>query len=148
MTAHTYDDALFRAQFPAFADATTYPEALLSGYFAQASCYVSAHDYGRLIGDCRQLALNQLTAHLAILGADLAADPTFYGNVGIATSATVDKATVSLQIPTDRGPFIAWLNKTGFGQQLAALLHVKSTGGTYVGGFPERAAFRKAYGAF
>jgi hypothetical protein len=146
VTAHTYDDALFRAQFPAFASTTTYPEALLSGYWSQASCYVSAHDYGRLIGDCRQLALNQLTAHLAILGAELTADPA--GGTGIVSASSIDKVSVTLQIPASRGPFVAWLNKTGFGQQLAALLRVKSTGGTYVGGFPERAAFRKAYGAF
>lgn len=35
-----------------------------------------------------------------------------------------------------------WLNSTPYGQQLAALLARCSAGGFYVGGLPERAAFR------
>lgn len=143
MATHTYDDALFRAQFPAFANTTTYPEALLSGYFDMAVCYINAHDHCRLYGDCLQLALNLLTAHLAAL---FMADPSGGGGTGIEQSATVDKVSVSYQIPPAAGPFRDWLNKTGFGQQLSALLSVKSVGGWYIGGSMERAAFRKAGG--
>lgn len=143
MATHTYDDALFRAQFPAFASTTTYPEALLSGYFDMAVCYVDANDHCRLNGDCLQLALNLLTAHLAAL---FTANPSGGGGTGIEQSASIDKVSVSYQIPPAAGPFRDWLNKSGFGQQLSALLSVKSVGGWYVGGSMERAAFRKAGG--
>lgn len=145
MAAHTYDDAMFRAQFPAFASTTEYPEALLSGYFTMATCYVDANDYCRLSGDCLQLALNLLTAHLVAANA---ASPADGGGVGIVSASSIDKVSVTFQIPAGSGPFVAWLNKTGFGQQLAALLRVKSSGGAYIGGWPERAAFRKSFGAF
>lgn len=145
MGAHTYNDALFRAQFPAFASTLLYPEVMLATYFEIATCYVDANDTCRLAGDCLQYALNLLTAHLVALNA---AAPATGGTPGIVSSATIDKVSVSFQIPTTASPFLLWLNKTGFGQQLAALLRVKAVGGFYVGGAPERSSIRRVGGRF
>lgn len=145
MATHVYDDALFRAQIPAFASTTLYPEALLAMYFDVATCYVNANDTCRLAGDCLQYALNLLTAHLVAINA---AAPTTGGASGVVSSATIDKVSVSFQIPTAASAFLAWLNKTGFGQSLAALLRAKAAGGFYVGGAPERSAIRRVAGSF
>lgn len=140
MAIHVYDDTLFRTQFPAFASETEYPSALIEGYFGMAACYVDANDYGRLSGACLQLALNLLTAHLVAINR---ASPADGGGTGTVAASSIDKVSVTLQIPEARGPFLGWLSRTGFGQQLAALLRIKSSGGGYVGGNPERAAFRR-----
>ena len=145
MGAHTYNYALFRAQFPAFASTLLYPEIVLATYFDIATCYVDANDTCRLSGDCLQYALNLLTAHLVALNA---AAPATGGTPGIVSSATIDKVSVAFQIPTTTSPFLLWLNKTGFGQQLAALLRVKAVGGFYVGGAPERSSIRRVGGRF
>ena len=142
---HTYNDALFRMQFPAFANTTAYPESLLSMYFTQATCYINAYDHCRLRGDCLQLALNLMTAHLAALNA---LDPSGGGGVGAVSSATIDKVSVTTQIPTAATAFRQFLIRTGFGQQLSALLSIKAVGGFMVGGSQERGSIRQAGGRY
>jgi hypothetical protein len=145
MALHVYDDALFRAQFPAFADGLIYPEVLIAMYFDVATCYINAYDHCRLHDDCLQYALNLMTAHLLALNA---LDPSGGGGVGAVSSATIDKVSVTTQIPTAAGPFRQFLIRTGFGQQLSALLSIKAVGGFMVGGSPERASIRQAGGRF
>lgn len=145
MATHVYDDALFRAQSPAFVSTLLYPEVMLATYFDIATCYVDANDTCRLADGCLQYALNLMTAHLVALNA---AAPATGGTPGIVSSATIDKVSVAFQIPTTTSPFLLWLNKTGFGQQLAALLRAKAAGGFYVGGAPERSAIRRVAGSF
>lgn len=145
MAVHTFDPAAFRALFPVFADTTTYPDALLSGYFEMAGCYVGLSDSCSLWGNCRQTALNLMTAHLAALFGDInSGDAT----IGIITSSTIDRVSVTEQVPTTRPGWQSFLIKTPYGQQLWALLSVKGIGGLMVGGSREREAFRKAGGIF
>ena len=68
--AATYDDALFRTQFPEFADTTAYPEAMISAYWDMATNFISAEDcpYNVLNGSALALALNYMTAQLMTLG--------------------------------------------------------------------------------
>jgi hypothetical protein len=47
-------------------------------------------------------------------------------------SATIDKITVSLTPPPATSEFLWWLNLTGYGAQLAALLSVHAVGGFFV----------------
>jgi hypothetical protein len=143
VATHVYNDALFRAQFSAFSSTTTYPEVLLSGYFTMATCYLDPDDGCRISGGCLQLALNLLTAHLAYINAN---DPG--GNVGIVTSTTIDKISTTVTIPASNSAFSVWLNLSGYGLQLRALLRVHAVGGDYVGGSIERRAFRKAGGVW
>lgn len=145
MALHVYDDTLFRAQFPAFASDTDYPESLLGMYFDVAACYIDANDHCRLSDGCLQYALNLMTAHLVALNG---LDATSGGGVGAISSATIDKVSVTSQIPTASGAFRQFLIRTGFGQQLSALLSIKAVGGFMVGGSLERASIRQAAGRF
>lgn len=144
MAKHTFDAAAFRAQFPQFADETKYPDALLSGYFAMAECFIFPYDTCWFRDDCLQLALNLMTAHLAMIYT-----PDASGNipgVGIITSATIDKVSVTSQVPNTDSAWRAFLLRTPYGLQLVALLKSHASGGWIVGGSYERAAFRKAGG--
>lgn len=124
----TFDIALFRAQFPAFADETTFPDETLQGYWDVAICYISDNDYGYLNGASRVRALNLMTAHLAALSTLIANGQT----PGMVQSSTIDKITVTLTPPPLRDAFMWWLNLTPYGAQLAALLAIKAVGGFYI----------------
>jgi hypothetical protein len=143
MAVHTFDVTAFRLQFPQFADETKYPDDLLAGYFSMATCYINANDSCWFSGDCLQLALNLMTAHLAAINA---VEPD--GSVGIATSATIDRVSVTSQVPTTKSGWQFFLAKSAYGLQLWALLQAKSVGGFIVGGSLERRAIRKAGGVF
>lgn len=145
MTILVFDVALFREQFPAFANATTFPTPQLQMYWDMATCYISDNaDYGWLQGTCRQLALNFMTAHLTALSVIIAG-----GQVpGLMQNATIDKVSVSLTPPPIPNQWQWWLNLTPYGQQLLALLEARSVGGDYIGGLPELSSFRKVGGVW
>lgn len=143
----TFDPALFRQQFPAFADVALYPDAQLQRYWDMAVCYSTDVDYCKAelgVISCRQTALNMLTAHLLTIGTGAVTGQT----VGMVQSATVDKVSVTIQAPENPNQWQWWLNKTPYGQMYLALLRAKSAGGFYIGGSPERSAFRSVGGGF
>lgn len=144
MTTHVFDVTAFRTQFPEFANATTFPDATLQAYWDAATCYINPNDFCYLNGDCLQLALNLMTAHLTQLSVQIAAGQTPY----LMQSATIDKVTVSLTPPPLKNQWQWWLSTTPRGMQLFAMLQAKSIGGFYIGGLPETAAFRKVAGIF
>jgi hypothetical protein len=144
MATITFDVAAFRVAFPAFASETTFPDETLQGYFDSATCFISDCDYGVLRGDCRADALNLMTAHLAELATKINAGM----GTGLVSSSTIDKISVTLTPPPFKSQFQWWLTLTGYGQRLYALLSRKAAGGLYVGGLPERSAFRKVRGIF
>lgn len=147
MATIIFDPTLFRQQFPAYANVTTYPDAMLQMYWDMAICYVSDQTYGfcwDLDEHCRTLALNLMTAHLLYI-AGLVAD----GQTAILiNSSTVDKITVNLTVAPIRNQWQWWLSTSPYGQQLWALLQVNSVGGIYIGGLPELSAFRRVGGYF
>lgn len=141
-----YDDAVFRATLPFFADTTVYPEAAMQQNFTNGISYISNYNRGTLNGPSRQLALYLMTGHLAALNDLIIAQD---GSVpGLITNAVIDKVQVTIQPPPSKNQFQYWLGLTPWGQQLLALLSVKSVGGFYVGGQPETAGFRRVYGGF
>lgn len=142
----TYNDADFRAQFTYFANSTVYPEALLSMYFDMGSNWVSPLNIGSMTGAARQLALYQMTAHLTQLFSLISSNEGAAPN--IETEAAIDKVRVTVQPPKSQSQFQQWLSQTPFGQQLLSLLLLKSTGGFFIGGNPERLAFRRVGGGF
>lgn len=144
MATIVFDVAAFRIAFPAFANETTYPDATLQAYWDAACCYISPADYGWLHGDCRARALNLMTAHLAALSTMIANGQA----VGVGQSATVGAVSVSMVPPPIKSGFQYWLCTTPYGIQLWALLSAKAAGGLYVGGLPEKSAFRKVGGVF
>lgn len=141
-----YDDAVFRADFPVFADTCKYPQSTLQMYWNTATCYISDRFGGCYCGGLKPkqqtLALNLMTAHLLALSGLIASGET----PGILTGATIDKITVSIEPPPATNQWQYWLQTTPYGQQLLALLQLVSVGGTYVGGVPELAAFRRVGG--
>ena len=147
MATIVFDPTLFRQQFPAFADPTIYPDALLEMYFDMATCYVSDQTYGfcwDLDTHCRTLALNLMTAQLLYIAGLVAAGQTSV----LINSSTVDKITVSLTDPPLKNQWQWWLSTSPYGQQLFALLQVNSAGGAFIGGRPELSAFRSVGGFF
>ena len=147
MTTITLDPAAFRALFPQFADAAKWPDAALSIQFGAATGYVSADTYGDMPVAARTNALYLMTAHLLALGVIIAQN-NYSGQVGVVQGAVVDHVQITLTPPPVKSQWQWWLNTTPYGAQLLGLLDAQAAGGFYVGGLPERAAFRKVAGIF
>lgn len=144
MATIEFDVDQFREAFPAFADETTYPDATLQMYWDTATCYVSNEDYGCLTGDCRRQAINLMTAHLCTISTMVQSGKT----PKFVQSSTIDKVSVSVTPPPNKDQYSWWLSLTPYGAQLQALLGANIAGGLYIGGRPEKAAFRKVGGFF
>lgn len=140
----TFDYATFIVAFPAFSNSTTYPQATLQRNWNVATCFISPVNYGWLAGDCRLLACNLMTAHLALLANQIQAGMT----PQLINSSQIDKIHISLTAPPLHTQAQWWYQTTPYGMELYALLQSKSVGGFYIGGSCERAGFRKAYGRF
>jgi hypothetical protein len=139
----------FRAQFPQFADTTKYPDSTLQLQFDIATSYVTADTYGDMTTPVRTHAIYLMMAHLLQLNIIIAQNAANGGGqIGVVQSATIGSVSVTLQPPPVRGQWRWWLNNTPYGAQLVALLEMQSAGGFFVGGLPERAAFRKVGGVF
>jgi len=137
----TLDIALFRSRFAQFADVTTFPDALLNVQWIVAIQFISASNYGDLVNEGRELAIQYMLAHILGLSVIQASGT---GQAGIVTAATIDKVAVTLAAPpygSDEWRY--WLNLTPYGQALLVLLSTAAVGGFYIGGFPERSAFQR-----
>lgn len=145
--AITFNPTTFRTLYPQFANVTTYPDITLQANFDLATGYVANDTYGDMTDAVRTQALNLMTAHLLAVSA-LIAQNNYQGQVGIVRAATIDHVQLQLEPPPNRGQWRWWLNTTPYGAQLAALLEAQSAGGFFVGGLPERLAFRKVGGVF
>lgn len=152
-----FDIAYFRKAFPAFANPAAFSDEMLQMYWDWATYYVSDVNYGwlsnlnsptnpavpgRSPGYARSRAIQLMMAHLLQLQVLNAAGQ----QGGIVTQATVDKVSVGLEPPPIPNQWQWWLNGTPYGQQLLALLQVKSAGGFYNGGVPVLGAFTPTYG--
>lgn len=135
-----FDIPAFRIAFPAFANDLIYPDALIQTQADIAACMLS--DQGC---ECTTLLQQLMVAHLLMLNDRIMAGT---GNTGQVASATIDKVSVSMTPPPGTDGFSYWLGTTPYGLQLMALLAKCAAGGLYVGGRPERAAFRSVGGAF
>lgn len=145
--AIVFNPTTFRTLFPQFSNVSTYPDLTLQSYFDLATGYVANDSYGDMTDAVRTQALNLMTAHLLAVAA-LIAQNNYQGQVGVITGANIDNVSITLEPPPQRGQWRWWLNTTPYGGQLAALLDAQSVGGFYVGGLPERLAFRKVGGVF
>lgn len=143
MASHVFNVTTFRAQFQEFANATTYPDLTLDGYWTMATNYISSNDslYG-LSGANLDLALNLMTAHLARSFVMMNAGQ----NTVVVNGSSEGSVSVSLTPPPVKNAWQWWLATTPYGMQLRALLSVLATALPFVGGSLERASFRKAGG--
>lgn len=145
MTATVYTDSAFRAQFPAFANTTTYPQATLSGYWTMGVAYISDVNVGAVWKQAQaQLANDLMAAHLAYIYQLTNAG----GSTGVTTGATEGSVSVTLLPPPAKTAYGFWLSQSPYGQQLAALLKQMAGVGFLVGGSYERQGFRKIGGIF
>lgn len=147
MSTVTFDPATFRVLFPQFANETAFPTVKLQADFDLATAYISPDSYGDMPLAARTQALNLMTAHLLALGVIIAQNG-YQGQVGVVTAATVDHVQITLAPPPVKSQWRWWLNATPYGAQLLGLLEMRSAGGFFVGGLPERDAFRKVGGIF
>lgn len=147
MTTITIDIAAFRVQFPQFADVTAFPDLVIQAQFDMATGFVQADTYGCVTVAVRTQMLYLMTAHLLVLGVIIANGGSYTGTPGIVLQSKVGDISVGLaQPPYGTSQWRYWLSLTPYGLQLLALLDVQSVGGFYVGGLPERSAFRKVGG--
>jgi hypothetical protein len=161
-----YDDALFRAQFPEYANLVLYPEALINMYWDTAAYFIDpssttddtttpcaclcALQRMLLTGNSLVYALNLMAAHLMAMATPVPADGQAAkpSQGGFETSARIGDISVSKLAPPVNSAWDFWLSQTPYGQTLAALLSVVSVGGLSVGCIPERQGFRKFGGIF
>lgn len=152
MADHSLDIPAFRLAFPAFADDTVYPDARLDVVWGLAVGYLGDADGCLLKGAAKQSALMFLTAHLLYLSSLTqpggSGGSTGGASGGVLTGATVDKVQVQFAPPPFKDGWEWWLAQSPYGAELWALLKMKSAGGFYVGGLPERNAFRRVGGGF
>ncbi len=131
MSIILFNPSAFRAQFPAFQCTPAISDLTLQAYFDNATQYISnryTSCWQNFTLAQRTLALNLMTAHLTSI-----AQMAYAGDLpGVVTGATVDKVSVTLEPPPALNQWQYWLQSTPYGQQLLALLQVKSAGGYYI----------------
>lgn len=137
-----FNEANFRALFPAFADVTAFPAIALQANWTMGTVYIK----GGCGWSCDQLqvANDLMAAHLTLLSSNIAKGiPN-----GVITSATEGTVSIGIAPPPTSSAFGYWLSSTPYGAQLRALLLAVAGVGLYVGGSFERASYRKAGGVF
>ena len=128
----------FRLLYPAFASVT---DGVVLAVSVQAECFIAPTACG-----CTDQAWMLATAHMLALRNAAASGNT---QPGLLTGATVGGVSVSYQAPaTGTSAYRFWLAGSPYGIELMALLKGGSVGGVLVGGYPERAAFRRVGGGF
>lgn len=133
-----FDLSAFRAAYPVFDSA---PDATVQAAATSALCLI-----GQDGCDCDTEMWQLMVAHLLYIQGQVA---TGNGGAGAVTSATIDKVSVSFAAPPfGTSAYKFWLFKSPYGGQLLAMLDRCSKGGVYVGGLPERSAFRSVGGVF
>jgi hypothetical protein len=131
----------FRADIPAYASKT---DQQITDTFNAASMYLPLTNYGWLSDDRREYALYLMTAHLFASACQLGA-----GGGGVVVSATEgSESTGFAPPPGSTSQLKYWLNSTGYGRQLLALLTIKSAGGMYAAGSRATSNIRKFNGLF
>ena len=138
MPASVFDLSAFRTAYPVF---DSVPDATVQAAATSALCLI-----GQDGCDCDVQMWQLMVAHLLYIQGQVA---TGNGGAGAVTSATIDKVSVAFAAPPfGTSAYKFWLFKSPYGGQLLAMLDRCSKGGVYVGGLPERSAFRSVGGVF
>lgn len=133
-----FDLSAFRAAYPVF---DSVPDATVQAAATAALCLI-----GQDGCDCDVQQWQLMVAHMLYIQGQVA---TGNGGAGAVTSATIDKVSVAFAAPPfGTSAYKFWLFKSPYGSQLLAMLDRCSKGGVYVGGLPERSAFRSVGGVF
>lgn len=142
MALHTLTVATFRAKFPEFANATTYPDLTIQGWWDMGVQYINPNDSDFNSGTRLQTCLELMTAHMGKSFSAFASGQA----TGVVNSASEGSVSVSFTPPPATTAWQHWLNTTPYGLNLRALLRGIAAGGFMTGGSSEHSAFRKAGG--
>lgn len=127
----------FKIMYPMFKDVNDD----LIGYVADdALCYMNGCG-----GDCFEQLWLLLVAHMLHLRKQ---SETGSSQSGAIVSAAIDKVSVSFAAPPSGSDAKHWFNLSPFGQQYLVLQKRCGSPVFYVGGLPERSAFRSVGGRF
>lgn len=128
----TLDIVKFRELFPAFADEAIYPDSLLTALYELGQCYIASCATANAV--CSEYAHMLMLAHLLAVRTDESS-----GSSGKQISqATEGNVSVSFanNEANSKSSFAYWLNNSGYGIELLALLEATSsafyTAGSYV----------------
>lgn len=144
MSQVTVTTSTLRLMYPYFANETAYPDVVLQLQLDASQDYISPYVCDYMSLSARTRATYLMACHLQSI-----TDKINNGeSTDLITSTIIDKITVTATPPTFKNQFQHWLNTTPYGKELLALLQMKSVGGMYYGGSPERSAFRKMDGTF
>lgn len=119
----------FRNTMKQFADENIYPNDMVVLSIDRAYNYISTSGC-----KCawRWYALKLMTAHLLTLSTKVMdGDSSANGRI---TSTTIDKISVSLDVPQTKNELDYWLSLTPYGLEYLALLNSKAPAGIYSGG--------------
>lgn len=133
----------FRRLYPAFKDPVKYTNEMIQEKGLLAQGYLT--EGCSLKGAKYEQAVYMMTAHLMWIDHLLSLGQT---TVGVTIGATVDKVSVTSQPPPVRTGWQYWLSTTPYGSALWAFLMISAAGGWYIGGAPERSAFRGVAGRY
>jgi hypothetical protein len=136
----SFDTVAFRQAFPAF---VATPDAAIQ-------VWVSITDQSPMTSwfECAPLTQQQLiVAHVGYLLTNANTVGNSQGG-GAVTAATEGSVSASFVAPPVKDGLEYYLSSSVYGQMLWAMLNVQSAGGAYVGGLPERCAYRKVGGVF
>lgn len=135
-----FDTAAFRQAFTAFSDT---PDAAIQVWADIVTGSPMASWF-----NCAPLTQQQLiVAHIGyqLSNADSIGDSQGGGAIVSGMEGSVSASFVA---PPVKDGLEYYLSSSTYGQMLWAMLNISSAGGVYVGGLPERHAFRKVGGRF
>lgn len=139
----------FRNTYKAFGNQECFTDSVLQGYWNTAAQYLTPElnaACGVWTPGQQALGCNLMTAHIcAIFTALQSGQP-----LQMVTDARIDKIAITVKPPPvqEGSQFQYWLGTSPYGVALLALLETATVGGWYVGGLPERDAFRRVGGGF
>jgi hypothetical protein len=136
----TFDPVAFQTAFPAFSDTPS----------AAIQVWVSIVDQSPMQSWFESAPLTQqqlIVAHVGYLLTNANTIGNSQGG-GAVVSATEGSVSASFVAPPVKDALEYYLSSSTYGQMLWAMLRISAAGGTYVGGLPERSAYRKVGGVF
>jgi hypothetical protein len=135
-----FDIAAFQAAYPAFANAFT---ASIQNWVNIVLGSSMASWFNSTSVTQQQL----IVAHIGYLLTNANTIGNSQGG-GAVTNATEGSVSASFVAPPVKDGLEYYLSSSTYGQMLWAMLNVSAAGGQYIGGMPERHAFRKVRGSF
>jgi hypothetical protein len=135
-----FDIAAFQAAFPAFGNTATEAIQVWVNIVAESPM-------GDWFASTTLTQQQLIVAHVGYLLTNASTLDNSQGG-GAVVSASEGSVSASFVAPPVKDGLEYYLSGSQYGQMLWAMLRVSAAGGAYIGGLPERSAYRKVYGTF